>query len=267
MEIIDTHAHLDAPEFSEDCAEVLQRAARSRVGRIICVGTSLESSRRCIELARLFPGRVWASVGIHPNHAAEAGPSEIREIASLALLPEVVAVGETGLDFYRQWAAPQVQMRFLKEHLALSLSVGKPLILHARKADEELIEIVREYRGILRGVRHCFDGSPEMADGYLAGGLHIGFGGAVTRPGHHKLKASARAVPVDRLLVETDCPYMTPAGAPADRNEPAFIVQTVEALAALRGIAPDKVIERTTDNAHRLFFGAMQPAQNRLMGR
>ena len=254
MELTDTHAHLDMPEFDSDLPDVLRRAAKAGVVRIICVGTTLDSCQRCVELARKYRGRIYASVGLHPNYRAQADADDFEEIKTMARLPEVVGIGETGLDFHHAYAPPELQISYLRRHIRLSLSVGKPLIVHARKADEQVLSILEEAR-ILHGVRHCFDGSAQIAARYLTRGMCLGFGGAITQPGRRKLKAAARMVPAGRLLVETDCPYMVPAGQHGGRNEPAFIVHAVKAVAGLRRSTPDEIARITTRNAARLFFG------------
>jgi len=254
MELIDTHAHLDLPQFAGRLVEVLRRAGEAGVSRIVCVGTSAGSSRRCIELARTFPRRVYAAVGIHPNDCAEAGDEDIERIESLARLPEVVAVGETGLDFHRTSAAPQLQERFFREHIRIALTVGKPLIVHSRKADEAVLRVLSEQARVVHGVRHCFDATPAVAGAYLDAGLHIGFGGLVTRPGYKRPRAAARMVPAGRLLLETDCPFMKPAGVEAPLNEPAFMARTAGALAGLRRMGAHELARTTTLNAERLFF-------------
>ncbi len=254
MQIFDVHAHLEMPEFAADLTAVLDRAARAGVDRILCVATDLPSSRRCIELARRFPGRLCAAVGIHPNHRSRARPEDMREIERLASMPEVVAIGETGLDFHHDFTAPEQQTAAFRQHVRLALAAGKPLIVHSRKSDEEVLRILSQGTEAVRGVRHCFDGSAQVAARYVELGLHVSFGGAVTRPGHKKLKAAARSLPAGRLLVETDCPYQAPAQHAGTRNEPAFIIETLEALAALRQETTDSLASTTTRNAVRLFL-------------
>lgn len=255
MHIVDTHAHLDLPEFEADLLEVLQRAADAGVDRIVCVGTTLESSRRCVELARRYPDRLYATVGVHPNYCSEPGEEESERLRHLASLPHVVAIGETGLDFHHDYAPREVQEKFFRQHIRLSISSSKPLIVHARKADERVLAILGEEGNLIHGVRHCFDSSAQIAADYLERGLHIGFGGILTRPGHKKLKKAARTVPAERLLVETDCPYMTPPEAQTGRNEPALIRSTTRTLAGLRSTTEEKIAKTTTRNAGRLFFG------------
>jgi len=254
MRIVDTHAHLDLPAFRADLERVLERARQAGVTRIICVGTDLVSSRRCVELARRHAGLVHAAVGIHPNDWSDATPGDTAEVARLAALPQVVAVGETGLDFHRDSTPVEGQVAGFRWHIELAAATGKPLIVHARKSDRQVLDELERAGGGLRGVRHCFDGTSEAAERYLALGFCLAVGGLITRPGYKRLKAALRAMPAGRLMVETDCPYQTPASRVGSRNEPAFIVETLQALAALRGETVERAAESTTTAAHALFF-------------
>jgi TatD DNase family protein len=253
VRIFDTHAHLDAPQFEGDLAGVIERAKAAGVERILCVGTDLRSSRRCLELARRFPGRLRVAVGIHPNHWAEAREGDFEAVERLAAEREVVAVGETGLDFHHAFTPPDAQVEAFRRHLGLAASAELPVVIHARKADEETLRVLAEQDGPVRGVRHCFDGSVSVAGRYVALGLHVSVGAIVTREGHKRLKAAVAALPAERVLVETDCPYQAPACRAGERNEPAFIVETVRAVARLRGDTPDELAALTTANAEALF--------------
>lgn len=262
MRIVDVHAHLTTPEFASDLPEVLERAAAAGVKMMLCVGTDLRSSRQCVELARRFAGRIYAAVGIHPNDTGQAGATDMLAIQGLSELAEVVAIGETGLDFRDEATDRLVQLRTFRAHIRLARESQKPLIIHARKSDDEVLAILAEEAAAaspeapaLRGVRHCFDASPQVAARYTEQGFCISFGGILTQAGFRKVKAAAAAVPADLLLLETDCPYQTPASHAGARNEPAFIVETLHALAALRGPTREEVARTTTANAHRLFFG------------
>jgi TatD DNase family protein len=253
MQLMDTHAHLDAPEFEADLDDVLRRAAEAGVGAILCVGTDLPSSMRCMALAGRYPDRIRAAVGIHPNYWAQAGPDDWARVEELALSPEVVAVGESGLDFHYTYTAREAQADGLRRHIRLARRAGKPLIIHARKADEAVLSVLREEGPTPDGVRHCFDRPFAAAEGYLGMGYHVAVGGAVTRPGYVKFKQAVRALPPDRLLLETDCPYQSPAAHAGRRNEPAFMVDTLDAVAVLLGEEPQSVAARTTRNAAALF--------------
>lgn len=253
LQIIDTHAHLDAPQFGTDLDDVLLRAARAGVRRILCVGTDLPSSCRCIKLAALHPDTIRAGVGIHPNHWAQAGPDDWAQVEALADRPEVVAVGECGLDFHHAHTPRQAQAEALRLHVRLARRVGRPLIIHARKADEAVLEVLRQEPPAPGGVRHCFDRPLSAAEGYLALGYHVAIGAAATRPGYVKFKQAVRALPAEHLLLETDCPYQPPAARQGERNEPAYIVETLHAVAALRNEPPEAVAVRTSANAAALF--------------
>ena len=250
MEIVDTHAHLT--EFEEDLDKVIGRAVGAGVTRILCVGTDLASSRRAVEIARQFPGVVAAAVGIHPNRVAEASEAELSEVESLARLPEVVAIGETGLDFFREFSPHSTQLRFFQEHLRLATDLAKPLVIHARNSEQQVLVALEGHAGRLTGIRHCFSSSAQVALRYVELGMHISFAANVARAGHRKLKSAAAAVPADKLLVETDSPYMAHPSAGAARNEPAFITHTVEALSSIRGVSAESLAEQTTQNARAL---------------
>jgi TatD DNase family protein len=254
MQLFDTHAHLDDPQFEDDLEDVLARAGPAGVGRIVCVGTSLRSSRRSVELAARFGGRLFAAVGIHPNYWAEAGADDFDAVCRLAERPEVVAVGETGLDFHRRHTRPAAQRDAFRRHIGLAREVTKPLIVHVRRAHQPALEILRPEAEGLSGVRHCFDGTPGEAAAYLELGFYLSFAAQLTRAGYGMLKHAAREAPEDRILVETDSPYLIPEGRRGRRNEPAFLPDTVAALARLRGLAPEEVALLTTRNAEGLFL-------------
>jgi len=253
LQIIDTHAHLQEERFADELGDVVSRARRAGVCGMICVGTDLASSLSSIELARRFPGTIFAAVGIHPNCWARAAAEDLERLAELAAAPEVVAIGESGLDLHHPFTPIDAQVEGFRRHLRLAAELGKPILIHARKADERVLALLSETDPRPSGVRHCFDSSGQIAGRYVELGFHISLGAAVTRPGHRKLKAAARAVPDEWLLVETDCPYQAPAGRAGQRNEPAFIVDTLHALAGLRGTAPEELAAVTTRNACALF--------------
>jgi TatD DNase family protein len=252
MRIVDTHAHLDDGRLAQDLDHVLTRAKAAFVEAVLCVGTSLESSVRCVELARVYPAVVRAAVGIHPNHWGDSGSDDWAELTELALAPEVVAIGETGLDWHHTFTDHRTQEEAFRHHIGLSRSLDKPLILHARKADDAVLAVLRE-EGAGRGVRHFFDRSADVAAAYLDLGFHISVGAAVTRPGYKMLKAAVRQIPRDRLMLETDCPYQPPASKAGARNEPAFIVEALQAVAVIRDESADEVAAFTTANAVELF--------------
>jgi TatD DNase family protein len=253
--LIDTHAHLDDEQFSNDLAEVVRRAADAGLSHIVTIATTAASSRRSIALAGQYP-LLWASVGIHPNNAAEAGPGDWDEVLSLADGPRVVAVGETGLDRHWDFTPFQVQEDYFARHLSLARQKGKPVVIHCREAEEDVLRMLREdfeSRGPIRGVMHSFAGSRETAEACLAMGLYLSFAGMLTYKNADALRAVAARVPLDRLLVETDSPYLSPVPLRGRRNEPAHVVHTAARLAELQGIPADELAEATTRNARALF--------------
>ena len=259
MRLIDTHAHLDDEQFGDDLPDVIARAKAAGVENIVCVGVCAESSLSAVRLAEQYP-EVKAAVGIHPNHSAEARADEWQQICRLAEHAEVVALGETGLDTYWDYAPLDIQKDYFDRHLRLSQELDLPVIVHCRDAGEAVLLMASEAarRGPLRGVIHSFSGDRAMADDCLAMGLHLSFSGMVTyrNKKFRPLREVAATIPADRLLVETDCPYLTPhpLRGKQKRNEPALVVHTIEALAELHNCPAEELAEQTTENARRLFF-------------
>lgn len=248
---IDTHAHLDAPAFAADLAEVMQRAERAGVSRMLTIGTDLDSSRRAIALAERFPA-VWASVGLHP-HEANCRPDSLEtDLAALAAHPRVVAIGETGLDFYRNLSPPEAQRAAFRQHLSVARQTGLPLIIHSRDAHDEVVATLAD-AGAERVVLHCFSGDRPLARRCLDHGWYLAFGGAVTYPRNAELRAVVAEMPAELLLFETDAPYMAPVPHRGRRNEPAWLTATIDRCAEVRGTAPDTLAEQAGHNAATLF--------------
>ena len=256
--LIDTHAHLDENAFAFDRAEVVAAAAAAGVTRIITIGTTLESSRAALAIAGEFPG-VFAAVGIHPNYAATAQPDDWRLIEELAGNAKVVAIGETGLDRYWDHTPIDVQQDYFDRHLGLSRRINKPFIVHCREADADTISQLRRAagQGALNGVMHSFAGSSETADVCLELGLYLSFAGMVTYKKSDELRNIAARIPADRILIETDSPYLAPVPNRGKRNEPAWVRHTAEVIAQLRGVPLEEFAAQTTANAERL-FGTMR---------
>jgi TatD DNase family protein len=255
MELFDTHAHLDDEQFAHDVAGVVERAAAAGVTRILAVGTTSQSSRNCLDYARRLPG-VWSSAGIHPNHAAEAQPGDWDEIVRLSGEQWVVALGETGLDLYWKDTPLSVQQDYFDRHIRLSQSAGLPFIVHLRETADEILAMLRDARkrSPLCGVMHSFTGTAEQAAQFLELGLHISFAGMVTFKKSDDLRAVAPKIPADRILVETDSPYLSPEPFRGKRpNEPARVVHTAKCLAQVRGVTIDELARQTTANAQALF--------------
>ncbi len=250
----DTHAHLDMPEFDSDLESVLDNARSEGVASILCTATSLESARRCIDISKRYPSMIRACAGIHPNCSAGHSAGDFERLAELASLPEVAAIGETGLDYHHDFSDRRVQERFFRMHMELAADLGKPLVIHGRKADSQILRMLDDCPADLFGIRHCFDGTAATASEYAARGFHLAFGGLVTRKGYGKLKDALRVVPDDRLLLETDSPYLTPAGAGGGRNEPAHVKYVADAVAELRGVSGEQIAALTSSNAAGLLL-------------
>lgn len=253
MILFDTHAHLDDEMFNEDRDEMIRRARQAGVVLIVNVGYSLASSRDSISLADRYD-MIYAAVGIHPHDAAEAGPGYLEELEEMASHPRVVAIGEIGLDYYRDLSPRPVQRRVFSEQMALAKKLEKPIIIHDRDAHGDMMDILRrEKLGPAGGVMHCYSGSWEMARECLSMGFYISIAGPVTYTNAARLKDVAARVPRDRLLIETDAPYLTPAPYRGKRNEPAHVLYTAEEIARLREMEIEDLGKMCAENGRRLF--------------
>ena len=254
MELVDTHCHLDEDAFTPDRAEVVERALQAGVTQMLTIGTTLESSRRALEVSRIFP-QVFAVVGIQPNYVHEARTADWDEIVELAADPRVLALGETGLDHYWKKAPLDLQIDYFARHMALSRTIDKPFVVHCREAEADVVAQLRRAAadGPLRGVMHSFTGSAETAAACLELGLFISFAGMVTFKSGQGLKELSAQIPLDRLLVETDSPYLAPSPHRGKRNEPLHVRLTAAAIAQARGISLDELAINTTRNARALF--------------
>ena len=250
--LIDSHAHLMFSQFSGDLDEVLARARAAEVGQIVNVGTNLETSRAAIALAEAHD-QVFATAGFHPADSAKADASSLDKLPELLARQQVVAVGETGLDFYRDYAPRDVQERAFRAHIRLACEMGLPLIIHSRAAETRVLDVLEEEGGSkVGGVMHCFGGNAAEARRAVDLKFHLGFGGIVTFKNAPALKV-ALGVPVDRLLLETDCPFLAPVPKRGKRNEPAYVRYVAECLARAGRGDFDAVCRQTTHNAQTLF--------------
>ena len=256
MPLIDTHAHLFDDRFKSDLPAVLKRAADAGLERAVCIGIDRESSLESVRLANAHPLLV-AAVGIQPNHAAEAQPGDWDEIVRLAETePRVVAIGETGLDRYWDRTPFPQQEEYFARHIELARRLGKPFVIHCREAEADVVTVLRaefDKHGPIRAVMHSFSGDRATARACLEMGLHISFAGMVTYKTAQDLRDVAKEVPLDRLLVETDCPYLAPVPHRGKRNESAFVAYTAGCLAEVQGITTEAIGEHTTRNARELF--------------
>ena len=258
--LIDTHAHLDFPEFADDLDAVVARAHAAGVTRIITIGTGLETSERAVALTEQFKGVVYAAVGVHPNHAAEERPDFIGPLRDLARHPGVVAIGEIGIDHYRlpedESARPALMARQREAYqaqLQLAIELGLNVVIHQRDAWEATLEGMHAFNGKVRGVWHCFGGTPAQMNRLMGHGHAVSFTGIVTFKNAPVVRDSAMLAPADHYMVETDCPYLAPEPFRGQRCEPAHTRLVAERIASERGISLEHLAAETTRNAERFF--------------
>jgi TatD DNase family protein len=259
IDLVDTHAHLQDPALAVDWDGLLARAETAGVRQVIAIGTTVADSVEAVVLAQRSQA-VFAAVGIQPNHAAEAQPGDLDRIAELATLPRVVAIGETGLDRYWHYTPFAVQQTWFDDHLALAQTHGLPVVIHCRDCERDIIDQLTQLGRPVSGVLHSFTGTWDDAEAFLALGLHISFAGMVTFSNRKldPLREVAARVPLDRLLVETDSPYLSPHPFRGQTNEPARVALTAQRIAELRGSTLPELATATSANARRL-FGLPQP--------
>ena len=252
-DLFDTHAHLHFPEFAEDLDAVLARARAAGVRGMLTIGTDVTTSRAAVALAQREPD-VWAAVGIHPHEAAAADDTALGQIERLASAPRVVAIGETGLDFFRDLSPRDAQARAFRAQLALAQRLGKPVLVHCRDAHAETLTLLAAGGALERGgIMHCFSGDLALARRCVELGLLVSLAGPVTYPKPGSLHEVARMIPSDRLVIETDCPYLPPQPYRGKRNEPAYITITAARVAELRGEPLAELAARMAENARALF--------------
>jgi len=253
LTLVDSHAHLDNEQFGDELEQILQNADDVGIKQILTIGCDLQSSARSVSLAAQY-APVHAAVGIHPHDAGEATPEGLALIESLLAAPKVVAVGEIGLDFYRDRTPRDVQRQAFRQQIRLARKHQKPIIVHDREAHAEVLQILREeHAEECGGVLHCFSGDIQMAHDCLDLGFYLSFTGTISYPKNEALRAVVAAIPIDRMLVETDCPYLTPVPHRGKRNEPAYVRHTAEKMAAIKGLTLADVARVTNRNAYNLF--------------
>jgi TatD DNase family protein len=254
LRLFDTHAHLNTDSFTGDVEETVTRAKAAGVVGIAVIGIDVASSQRACELAALYPNYLHAVVGIQPNHAHEASAGDFDTIRSLAKLPSVCAIGETGLDCYWDDAPMEIQQAYFDLHLELCRQTQLPVVIHMRESGSLIIDQLRRQSSVPAGIMHSFTGDQTLADQCLDLGLMISFAGMVTFKNSDSLRDVAKRVPEDRILVETDSPYLSPEPFRGKRpNEPARVEHVLRCLADVRGIKPQQLAEITTENARRIF--------------
>lgn len=251
--LFDTHCHLYDAAYDADRPAVLERARASGVGRMLCPATDRQSSEACVELARHYDG-IYAAVGIHPQEAGRVQPGDIEAIRRMAEQePAVVAIGEVGLDYHYDTPARDTQKEIFIEMIGLARDLDLPIDIHDREAHGDTMEILRRYGKGLRGVFHCYSGSLEMTTELIRMGFYFGFTGTVVFPNSKRAKQVASRIPMERLLIETDSPYLTPPPYRGRRNEPAYVRYVAEEIARLRGLDVEYVTSQTTANGLQVF--------------
>jgi len=258
--LVDSHCHLEFPDFSDDLDGLVSRAAAAGVGHMVTVSTRVRRLNELLAIAERFDN-VYCSVGTHPHHADEEDGISSDELIELSKHPKVVAFGEAGLDYFYKYGSPEAQERGFRAHIAAARATGLPLVIHTREADEDCGHILEEEmaRGSFRAVLHCYTGGRELAMKAISLGLSISFTGILTFKKSDSLRALAAELPADRILVETDSPYLAPGKFRGKRNEPAYVVEVAKVLAETRGVSLDEISRQTTQNFFRLFSKVQAP--------
>jgi TatD DNase family protein len=259
--LVDSHCHLDFPDFAPDLDQIVARAAEAGVGRIVTISTRVRRLGELVTIAETYDN-VYCSVGTHPHHADEEDGIAADELVALAGHPKVVALGEAGLDYFYDSGSPAAQARGFRAHIAAARASGLPLVIHTREADEDCARILDEEmaKGPFRAVLHCYTGGRDLAMRAIDLGLSISFTGIVTFKKSDALRALAAELPADRIMVETDAPYLAPGKFRGKRNEPAYVVEVAKVLAEARGVSLEEFSRQTTENFFRLFSKVPRPA-------
>src|SRR6202050_3706568 len=259
--LIDSHCHLDFPDFATELDAVVGRARAAGIGRMVTISTRVQRQPELLAIAERFPD-VFCSVGTHPHYAHEEVDISTADLVAIARHPKVVALGEAGLDYHYDNSPRDAQERGFRTHIAAARESGLPLVIHSREADADTARILEEEtgQGAFPAVLHCFTGGPDLARRAIALGLFISFTGILTFKNSTALRAIAAELPPDRILVETDAPYLAPGRYRGKRNEPAYVIETANTLAEVRGVSFDTIARQTTDNFFRLFSKVPRPA-------
>jgi TatD DNase family protein len=255
--LVDSHCHLDFPDFASELNAVMARASAAGVGAMLTISTHVRRFERLAAITGRFPN-VCCSIGTHPHYASEERDIRLEELLEIAALPKVVAIGEAGLDYHYDTSHIDDQERGLRLHIAAARETGLPLVIHSREADERMASLLEEEmaKGAFKAVLHCFTGGADLARRGLALGLYISFSGVITFKNSESLRAIAAEMPLDRVLVETDAPYLAPVPMRGKRNEPSYVRHTARMLAEVRGLSEAEIAKATTANFFRLFAKA-----------
>jgi TatD DNase family protein len=252
--LIDSHCHLDFPDFAEERDAIVARAKAAGVGRMITISTFVSRYDTYRAIAEAYDN-VWFTVGTHPHQSHEEPEAPLEKLIELAQHPRCIGIGEAGLDYHYDRSPRDVAARVFRTHIAAARETGLPLVIHARDADEDVANILREEmgKGAFKALLHCFTASRMLAETGLELGLYVSFSGVVTFKNSQELRDIARDVPLDRILVETDAPFLSPVPYRGKRNEPAYVAATAATLAEVKGVSPDEFARATTQNVLRLF--------------
>ena len=251
--IFDSHAHYDDEAFDKDRDRLLSTLEEQGVGCIVNVGASFQGAKDSVELSMRYP-HVYAAVGVHPDHVGELDEAKMQQLREMCAMKKTVAVGEIGLDYYWDKESHELQKEWFERQMELAKEVDLPIIVHSREAAQDTFDLIKsEHAGTTGGVIHCFSGSKEMAKEYIKMGYYIGFTGTMVFPKSTKLKRIAAELPIDRILIETDCPYLTPPPYRGKRNEPAYVQYVADEIARLRGMTTEEVRQITLENGKRIF--------------
>ncbi|UCD96052.1 MAG: TatD family hydrolase [Candidatus Bathyarchaeota archaeon] len=250
--LVDTHAHLQWTSFDKDRDRVIRRARSTGVSYIVNIGFNVESSKRAVQLAKENSG-LFATIGVHPHNADGFNEVQLKRLKELLKDEKVVAVGETGLDYYRNLSSRIAQKRVFIAQLQLAEQFNLPAVIHNRDAHQDVYQILREFQGKLRFIMHCYSGSLEMTKRFNALGCYFSFAGPVTFPNSRRLQQTVKTIDLHRVLVETDCPWLAPQSVRGKRNEPANLPYVVKKIAELRDLSVDKFSKATTENAREIY--------------
>jgi TatD DNase family protein len=248
--IIDAHCHLYYDSLANDIDNVIQRANQAGVSRMVCVGTNIEDSKKCLTITENNDD-IFASSGVHPHDSKDAHEGYVDEIYELMEYESMIAIGEIGLDYFKNHSDPEIQKKVFKEQMEVAQDLDKPVIIHSRDADTDLLQIISEYSNVV-GVAHCFSSTLETAQAFLELGYYISFSGNITFKNSH-LPEVVKSIPLDRVMVETDSPYLSPEPERGKGNEPSLIVHTLSKMSEIYGISYEEMAKHTYDNTTELF--------------
>ena len=255
--LIDSHVNLHAEKYADDLEEVIARAREAGVIGMLTISDRLQSTKAIKAIAETHPD-IWRSVGVHPHYAKDAADLTAEKLIELAAGRKVVGIGECGLDNYYEYSPSDIQEKIFRAHVAAARATDLPLIIHTRDADARMLEILQEEyaKGAFTPLLHCYTGGPELAEGVLAMGGYISFSGIITFRNAGDIREIAKATPLDRIIIETDCPYLAPVPMRGRRNEPAFVVHVADKLAEVKGVSREEIDKATTENFFCLFWRA-----------